>query len=268
MIVPQAIFSRDSIKPLLAIWSQLESEVSAAFPHPRNVDIRGEFSAIANAWQALANGNSDTLDQFHKNKARRQSHEDASAKRVQETYNDFLKGYNQQWRSNAVALGSLWTCASEDVVPYPGKASPTADPIEYALRLAHFHQQHWASALGFLHYIREIFNLHDANKLLGGVAKTIEERYFTPLHRQATQQWMTLLIIGGSAADLQLAREKLAAPYITGTYDTASFLNSTLNSDAQHPLSGKMKQALSRAITHPRSDPEPVAVSSPDLGLG
>lgn len=267
MLVPHTIFTNASLRPLLRIWTKLQEATEAAFFHRRTFDIRGDFAVLANAWKSLAQDNTAYVLEHHKTKARIQSHEAAAAKRVQETYNDFLKGYNQQHRTNAVALGSLWTGAPEDVVAFPGKLLPTMDPITYALDLAHFHQQHWTNALGFLAYTREVLNLHEAHKTLTVVANNIEQHYFEPLHKQATTQWLTLLVIGGTADDLQLAREKLAAPYVSGTYDTRTFLNSPMGSDTPHAMSEQLRHAFVRGLSHPRSSPRTPPNSTHDLGL-
>ena len=268
MIVPQAIFSRSSLQPLLTIWEQLERAVNAAYPQPRSHDVRGEFAAIANAWSTLAQQNSETIDVFHKKKTQRQSHETACLSRVHETYNDFIKVYNAQRRAGAIALDGLSTAAPEDIALHPGAPAPTSDLIEHALVLAQFHRQYWASAIAFLHYAREALNLQDSGKTLAVIAQTIEDRYFTPLLHRATQQWLELLVIGGSAAELQVAREQLAAPYISGIYNCGTFLNSPMGSDRQHPMAAQFHTVFVRALSHPRSDPDSVENSTLDLGLG
>ena len=268
MIVPQAIFSRASLEPLKTIWEQLERAVSAAYPHPRSHDVRGEFAAIANAWTALALTNSDMLAVVYKKKIQRQLHETTCAKRVQETYNDFLKGYNDQRRAGAIALGGMSTAAPEDIVPHPGVAGPTSDLIEYALDLTRYHRQYWASAIALLHYAREALNLHDSGKTLCAIAQTIEDRYFAPLLHRSTQQWLELLVIGGTAAQLQVAREQLAAPYIAGTYRCATFLVSPMSTDHPHSMEQQFQNTLVRAVLHPRSTPAPSIDVALDLGLG
>jgi hypothetical protein len=207
------------------------------------------------------------LAQFTRTKSQRESHEATCIKRVQDTYNESITGYNSTRRANAIALGSLWTGSFEDVIVHPGKPKQSKDPIAYALCLANYHHQYWTSALGFLQYIRDALNLHTHNKLLSSVAQTIEDRYFEPLQKQALNQWLTLLVIGGTADDLQLAREKLASPYISGVYDTSSFLNSPLRGYAQNPLSDQMRNSFQRALTHARSNPDSPADSLTDLGL-
>lgn len=270
MMIPQAIFSRASLQPLLDIWAQIEADVLKAFPQSRSDDVNGEFSVLTNALKAMAQENSDLLSTFQKMKAKRLAHEDVCAKRVQATYNDYLDVHNTQYRSKAVALGQLWTVSPANVIAYPGTLAGDADPIDYALRLACFHRQYWASAVGFLYYLREIMNVREPTTMLAITAKKIEDRYLFPLNQRATEKWMKLLVIGGSVYDLQLAREELAGPYTSGNYDASAFLNSHLGSDNHHPMAPQMQSALMRAVTHPRSTPDNLENTKnlSDLGLG
>lgn len=270
MIIPQVIFSRTSSQPLLDIWAKIEADVLKAFPRSHTNGVKGTFSTVTNAFKALAQENSDSLHLLQKTKTKRVAHESICAKRVQETYNDYLSEYNAQYRTKAIALGQLWTVSPTDVIAHPGTLAGDADPIDYALRLACFHRQHWTSAVGFMHYLREVLSLHEPTTTLAVTAKNIETRYLIPLTTRATEKWLTLLVIGGSAADLQLAREELAHPYNSGNYDSRAFLNSNLGSREQHPMAPRMQSALIRAVTHPRSNPDTLENTKniSDLGLG
>lgn len=268
MIISQSIFTRASLQPLLNIWAQLERSVNAAYPQPRAHDVRGDFAAISDAWSALAQKNSDILDALGKTKAQRKAHEDLCAKCVHEKYNDFLAHYNAQRRTNAIALGGLSTTAVENIAPAPREPSSNDDPIVYALELAQFHRQYWSSASAFLDYAREVLNLREQTKTLSRVAQAIHDQYFTPLNTMANVQWLELLVIGGTAAALQVAREYLTAPYTSGSYPCRTFIANSMNRETQTAVAIKLKQAFVRAVSHPRSNPDTdVSYSRVDLGL-
>ena len=265
MTTPQSIFIPTSVKPLLDIWSTLENSVVAAGPW-QDVDVRGEFAIVRNTWIALAAMNNDKLNAFHRSKSALQTHETLCANRVQATYNDFVKKYNNTCLAKAIALSGLSTASPEAIVLHPGDPKTAHNPLEYALTLSKFNRQYWASAIAFLHYTREAFNLPKSSYTLNGIAKNIEERYFNPLLQSATRNWLTLLVIGGTALDLQVAREQLVAPYLDGTCSCTLFLSSaTYDCNQYHPTEDLQRTFL-RAVNHPRSDNKYI-VSESDLGL-
>lgn len=264
MIIPQAIFTPTSVAPLCSALDRLVSSLHAVQGRQRTADVRGEFAVLINALKSVAHDNDANLSQAYPKKAARLAHEIKCAERVQETYNDFLKLYNQQHNSEAIALEGLSLASPEKIRPMPGNATPSDDPIDHALNVVLYRRQFWASAIGLLHYLRSALNIQGNEKLLGRVAQGIEDSYLIPLERHAVQQWMTLLIVGGRPEQLQLAREQLAGPYVSGNYDPSVFLH-LYPSDGHHINATALRKTFEMAVLHPRSSDTPP--SALDLGL-
>lgn len=265
MIIPQAIFTPASVAPLCSALDKIVSSLHAVHGRQRTADLRGEFAVLSNALKSVAHDNDANLEQFYPKKAARLTHEAKCAQRVQETYNDFLTLHNKQHRSEAIALEGLSLAPPDKIRTMPGHMAPSGDPIDHALDVVLYRRQYWSSAIGLVHYLRSALNIQDNDKLLGRVAQGIEDNYLVPLERQAVQQWMTLLIVGGRPEQLQLAREQLAGRYVSGNYDPSVFLH-VHPSEGHHPNAEALRQAFARATLHPRSDQQSSRVY-PDLGL-
>lgn len=268
MPVSSTVFTPASIKPLLGAWNQIGHSV--AYNHPRgaagNTDVTGLFDALGNALMALGNTNHETNAAQNVSKMKMAAYDDLCIARVQEAYNSYLDDHNRRYHVNAIALGGLATCAPEKILAPAQAWRQGDDPVQYALQQTLFKQQYWQSARGLLYFIREALDLRDNQKLLTSVANSIEQIHLGPLEKENNERWLTLLVLGGSAHDLQLAREKVAMPYIKGFQEVQVLLGTVTTTGSQNAVSQALLDAFSDALTHPPSNP--VNTSNPgDLGL-
>lgn len=268
MSIRSAIFTPASIKPLLAAWNQIGQSV--AYNHPRSAsgdtDVLGMFNALGNALMAMGNSNQELNAAHNVSKMKMAAHDDACIARVQEAYNSYLEDHNRRYHVNAIALGGLATCSPEKILVPADTWRQGDDPVQYALQQTLFKQQYWQSARGLLHFFREALELRDNHKMLTGVANTIENVHLGPLEKENNERWLTLLVLGGSAHDLQLAREKVAMPYIKGFQEVQVLLGTVSTTGSQNAVSQALLDAFSKGLTHPPSNPAE-STGPGDLGL-